>query len=199
MSDLPIDSSLIGQWVRNPSCLQWGNGRVVAVQPMQVNGQPAQRVTIDFSVVGRKTVMVPPAQLLSPTPEPVREKGWLDTLGGSTLDDRLRKLPAGVSQVLGSPREKLLAILATYTFRDEPNSLLRWARAQVGVSDPLSHWSRDELGEAFRVYCNERDAELRVAAALYKQREGGDALRSLLNDLPADQRTEVDAALRKIV
>ncbi len=199
MSELPIDAALVGQRVRNPNCPQWGDGCVVAVQPMQVQGQPVQRVTIDFPVVGRKSVVVPPARLVSPAPEPQRQQGWLDTLGRNTLDDKLRKLPESVTQVFGSPRERLLAILATYVYRDEPASLLRWARAQVGVADPLSHWSRDELSVAFRAYSSERDAEMRVAAALLKQREGADALKTLLDNLPAETRAEAQAALRRIV
>jgi len=57
--------------------------------------------------------------------------------------------------------------------------------------------TRDELLTAFRTFCQERDAALRVAAALLKQKEGSEAIEAALAMLPETVAAQMWAALRQ--
>lgn len=197
---MQIDRTLIGQSVRNAAKPEWGVGKVTAVQATQSAGQPAHRVTVVFPVVGTKAMLVPPAQLAAPSDEPTRAKGWLDELAGVTLDDRLTKVPKKYEQVLGTPAQRLRAVLDLYRYSDDPASLLRWARNQTGVGDPLTHWSRDELATAFARFAGERDSLLRARAAQLRLKEGDDAVKAEIDMLEEPvERTRVREALGKII
>ncbi len=196
MSDLVVDNSLVGQRVCVPSRPEWGVGTVLRIQPTRVSGKPVHRVSIQFAT-GHRQMVVPPAKLAPPEDEPQREAGWLDEIGGRTLDDRLVTLPTEIAKFLGTPAQRVTVLAPLYTLTEEPESLLRWARRQANVADPLSLWSRDELLIAFRAFCNERDSELRKSAALVKQNDGPEALRALLDGFPVDAREQMLAALRR--
>jgi len=183
----------MGQAVQNPARPDWGTGRVVSV----ARAGAAERVTVDFPVVGRKTLLIPPGRLTTPGAEPQRESGWLDRLAGAGSDQRLRQLPESVLQVLGTPRQRLAAVLPWYVFDGSPDSLCRWARTLVGAADPLSLWSRDELEAAFSLFCRERDAQVRMLAALLKQQEGVEALREWIAQLEPELGAAVEQALRR--
>ncbi len=198
MSELPIGPELVGREVRVAARPEWGVGRVLRVQPMKVAGQTVFRVGVQFPV-GSKTLQSPPAVLSLPTAEPQRGQGWLDTMGGSTLDDRLRALPEDVADVLGSIRARLQAVVPLYEIRDEPAALLKWARNQTGVADPLSHWSRDELSVAFRAFRIERDSHFRNLAAQLRIKEGHDAVRAFVDEQPEPARAAIREALGRII
>lgn len=195
MEDLIISPNLVGKTVCNATRPEWGLGTVLRVQPARVNGQTVQRVFVQFTV-GHRVLLSPPARLTAPAPEPQRQAGWLEGLGKTTLDDRLRKLPDDVLQVLGPPRERLAAVLPLYGITEDSDSLLLWARRQTGIGDPLSHWSRDELLVALQFFCRERDAHFRNLAALIKQKEGPDELRAWISEIPAEYQPAALAALR---
>lgn len=197
-AELTIDARLVGARVCNAARPDWGVGTVLAVRTSQTGDQTVHHVRVQF-VSGIKTLVVPPCRLTRPADEPVRQKGWLDTLAGDTLDDRLRRLPNDVLQVLGSPRQRLAAVLPWYGFDADPRLLGRWAMKLTGVGDPLSHWNRDELEAAFDVFRRERDAHLRGLAAVLKQNEGVAALREFLADVPGELRGAVAAALMRII
>ena len=198
MSELTIDDGLVGRRVAVPDRPEWGLGTVVRVQSTVADGHPAHRVSIQFTT-GHRVLLVPPARLIEPQPEPERAVGWLDTLAGRTVDDRLANLPASVTEFLGTPAQRIVVLAALYEHTEEPASLIHWARRQAHVADPLSHWSRDELLVAFRTFCTERDSTLRVAAALLKQAEGPEVLEAALASYPEAVATEMRAALRRIV
>lgn len=198
MSELVTGPQLVGTKVKNAARPEWGVGTVLRVQPTRAGDKPAHRVSIQFAV-GHRTLLVPPARLVTPQPEPQRETGWLAGLGKRSLDDQLRVLPEQVTHVLGTLRERLAAVLPLYVLREESPALLRWASSQIGVADPLAHWTRDELLAAFHDFCAERDAHLRVVAALLKQAEGPEALEDVLRSLPMPLRQSVQAALRQPV
>ncbi|MBW7905167.1 MAG: DUF3553 domain-containing protein [Phycisphaerae bacterium] len=191
--DLVIEPSLVGSKVRVLARPDWGAGTVVSLS----RATGVHRVTIDFPVVGRRVVVVPPARLGPPEAGPVRQAGWLDSLAGATADQRLRQLPADVEQVLGTPAQRLAAVLPWYGFDAEEHGLVRWARALVRASDPLSVWSRDELEAAFAAFCRERDAHLRGVAALLRQQEGAQGLAAWIDQLEQPIRERVREALRR--
>jgi hypothetical protein len=198
MDELEISPALVGRQVCNPARPEWGLGRVLRVQSTRVGGQPAFRVSVQF-VTGHRTLVVPPARLTAPEPETTRQAGWLDEIGGRTLDDRLVSLPAAILEQFGTPAQRLVALAPLYELRDESAALVQWARRHAHVADPLSHWSRDELQQAFAAFCLERDTHLRRVAALLVQSDGPDALRALLDTLPQHVREAIVAALRRPV
>lgn len=199
MAEIEVNESIRGRSVRNAACPQWGDGKVARVARAELEGRAAWRVTVDFSIAGRKTLLCPPARLVEPATEPQREPGWLDRLAGNTLDDRLTQLPERLLTSLAPPRERLALAIPLLSYTDEPASLIKWARAQLGIADPLSRWSRDELGVAFGRFCLERDSWLRNQAALLVQREGRAALHELLESLPEASRAALRAALSRVL
>ena len=195
-TEVAIGPELVGQPVQLASRLDWGVGKVVKVSSALQDGQPAHRIEVQFSF-GTRQLLAPPARLIAPTLQPEREAGWLDSIGRSTLDDRLRSLPEEVVQVFGGPATRLAAVFPLYEFTEEPGLLMRWARQQTQLGDPLSKWSRDELMVAFRHYCNERDAHLRAIAAVVRQSGGPEALQAALAGLENPLRERVLDALRR--
>lgn len=198
MSDLPIGPELVGAKVQNAARPDWGVGTVVRIERTQAGGAPAHRVWVQFQL-GRKAMLVPPARLIAPQPPPTRTQGWLDTLAANTLDDRLRRLPDEAVNVLGTPRDKLDALLPLYGWTEDSNSILRWARKQTGVGDPLSEWTRDELLAAFAAFVQERDAALRAAVARLRMTAGPEAVSQWRAALPEELRAAVEAALAKVL
>ncbi|MBU0618279.1 MAG: DUF3553 domain-containing protein [Planctomycetes bacterium] len=196
MDEIRISPGLVGSKVRNAARPEWGSGTILRIEQIRGGAQLTHRISIQFAT-GHRTLLVPPARLTAAGPEPERAAGWLDGIGKTTLDDRLRKLPDQVTQVLGSPRERLTAVVPLYAVTTDPPSLLRWAISQSGVRDPLTHWTRDELLAALRDFCNERDAHLRNVAALLKQQEGPKALGDTLGTIPAALRQPILAALQR--
>lgn len=177
-----------------PGRPEWGVGRVLRIQTTSIGGKPQHRISIQFPVVGHKTLQVPPARLVAPQAEVEREAGWLDTLGGRTIDDRLRKVPEELERYLGTPAQHIRALAALYCWDDaDPHELVQWARRVASVADPLSLWSRDELAVAFAVHARERDAVLRVAVARLRQQEGPAALEPVLAQI---EEPEIVARMR---
>lgn len=191
MDELTVSAALVGQRVAVPHRPEWGVGTVLRVQTTAAGGPPQHRVSIHFAT-GHRTLLVPPARLITPAAEPERAAGWLDTLAGRTVDDRLARLPDALAAPGLLPAEQIAALVPLYELTEEPACLLRWARRQANVADPLSLWSRDELAVAFRQFCIERDSALRLAAARVVQAAGADALAALLER----QAPAVAAALR---
>jgi len=199
MHELTIDADLVGKTVRNAARPDWGDGQVLQVHATQTAGQAGHRVQVHFARTGTRWLLVPPARLVEPGDEPTRAAGWIEQLGKSSLDDKLRRLSDESVNVIGSLRERVAAVVALYAIGDEPRALLRWAIDQTGVTDPLSHWSRDELGSAFRDFCVERDSHLRNLLAQLKMKEGPDAVRELLDELPAPLAAAVREALSHVI
>jgi hypothetical protein len=198
MEELAVGPGLIGAQVQNASRPGWGVGHVLRVQAARVDDKPAWRVSIQFAI-GHRMLLVPPARLVAPQAEPQRESGWLAGLGKRTLDDRLRALPEQVTQVLGTPLERFVVVIPLYGLSEDNASLLRWASSQTGVSDPLSHWTRDELLAALRDFCNERDAHLRNVAAAIKRTQDPEALQQALATTPEPVRQAVRAVLQRAI
>ncbi len=177
---MEITAGLIGKKVRVPARPEWGIGTVLRVQPTTAGGAAAHRVSIQFPT-GHRHLVVPPARLEPPDEEqPTRAAGWIDTLGGATLDDRLRALPEHVRDFLGTASQRIVAISALFRYTEDDKSLLRWARDQTGIADPLTHWSRDELRSAFDNFVRSRDRLLRETVARVRQTGGPEAWKDVL-------------------
>lgn len=183
MEELVVSVELVGQKVCNAGRPDWGAGTVQRVQTQTVGGAAQHRVTVQFPM-GQRVLLVPPARLLAPTAAPQRaQRGWLDELAGNTLDDRLAALPDEIVNLLGSARERLLAMLPLLETPEDDKSLVRWAIAQTGVGDPLGQWTRDELQAAFERYLNQRDSLLRERYQTLRARSGWQEADALLAEL----------------
>ncbi|MBK9118676.1 MAG: DUF3553 domain-containing protein [Phycisphaerales bacterium] len=187
MAELPISDDLVGTRVVNPVRPEWGAGTVLRVQAVDLGGQPAHRVSVQFAT-GHRTMMVPPGRLMLPTAEPTRAAGWLDQLGKSTLDHQLRALPERVREFLGTSAQRLVVLAPLYECDGSATALLRWARSQTGVADPLTIWSRDELREAFAAFQRQRDVAARDAVQRVRATAGGRGLRDALAEVPEPAR-----------
>lgn len=195
--DIEISQAIIGRKVSVVGKPDWGTGIVRRIQTTTINGATQHRVSIQFNQ-GIKVLVAPPARLIDPLDEPQRkEAGWIEQIGGGSLDARLRELPDSAVQVLGTIPQRLDAVLPYYARMSDGKDLIRWARRQTGVGDPLSQWSRDELEVAHGVFCNERDAHLRNLCALLKKTAGDAGLRDWLDKLDDDVRPAVFAAIQK--
>ena len=195
MSDLEINDGLVGWRVCNPIRPEWGVGTVLRVQSTLVDGQPVHRVSVQFAT-GHRTIVVPPGRLAEPQAEPQRAAGWLDQLGRQTLDDRLTTLPESVRQFLGTATQRLIVLARLYTLDEDGAALLKWARSQTGVADPLAHWTRDEIRAAFDEFCRRRNALLRELAATLRQTQGPAAVRAALAEVPDDARERMLVVLQ---
>ncbi len=196
MQELKLDGSLVGQKVENAARPDWGVGTVTRVQPVHSGPTTAFRVTVQFAH-GQKQMLSPPARLIAPRGEQTREQGWLDSIGRRTLDDQLRSIPAEYTDVLGTPAMRLKALVPLFAWEDSPQALEKWARKQTGVGDPLSLWSRDELGVAWTAFCAERDSVLKAVVARVLAGEGRAGLQAILSELEPQARAAIAAVLAR--
>jgi hypothetical protein len=194
MSELPVDVGLVGREVRSAARPEWGVGKVLRVQRVRGGDAPVFRVSVQFAV-GHRMLLAPPARLLHPEPEAQRDPGWLESLGGTTLDDLLRDLPESITQQLAAPADRIAALAPLYAHTDDPTSLLKWARSQTGTADPLEHWTRDELQIAFEQFCRARDDRLRAICAPLRRAQGPSAVTELIEQLAPDARARMLHAL----
>lgn len=192
-----ITPDMVGAKVRSVARPEWGVGEILLVKPETVNGQPVHRVSIQFSV-GHKTLMVPPAKLIeakNAPPPPPKQPGWIDTVAKATPEDQLRALPHDVTHVLGSFEQRVLLVSQLYQFDDGDEGLLKWARAQTKLPDPLEKWSRDELAQAFGDFRRARDAFLRKLVDDAKKKRGAAAVGDALLAVPVHLRDRVRAVM----
>ncbi|TWT45102.1 hypothetical protein RAS1_15230 [Phycisphaerae bacterium RAS1] len=195
MHGRPIDVPDVGARVFNPARSDWGDGIVLRVTEIRENGETSHRVSVQFSISGHKVLRIPPARLTSPQPGPKRETGWLDSLGKKTLDDKLRQLPEEVLFFLGTPIQKIVALAPLFEIEPEPREIVKWARRQTEIGDPLELWSRDELHQAFEDYCRRRNDALREAVGRARKNGGVDALDTAFEQIEAPLRTKMIQAL----
>lgn len=148
---------------------QWGSGVVKKADNITHDGEPAQRLTIEFANHGRVVLNTALAQLNPKEAEQAmtmnitKEKGWLDELehaqGKKTHE--LWELPDDVSNPFASEKARLLATLDTYRWSTEARSLIDWAVTQTGLDDPMTRYTRQELEQNFQRFSHRRDQHLK--------------------------------------
>jgi len=183
MSSLEITPELVGFKVCNPLRPEWGVGTVMRVQSTIVGGKSVHRVSVQFTT-GHRTLVVPPAQLAEPQAGPTREAGWLDTAAKQTLDDQLVQMPEEVREFLGTSTQRIVVLSRLYTLDEDGTGIIKWARSQTGVADPLTMWTRDELRVAFDTFRRTRDKLLRSAAAQVRATAGQRTVDEALLECP---------------
>jgi len=195
MPDVEFNDKLVGARVRNPVRPEWGAGTVLRVQGTVVGGQVVHRVSVQFDT-GHRVLVIPPGRLEIADAEPTRRSGWLDQAARRTLDEQLVELPAAVREFLGTSAQRLIVLARLYEWSDDAASILRWARSQVGVADPLVHWTRDELRAAFEEFCRRRDRLLRDVLAAIRGASGVEGVQAALAEVPDSVRDRMRAVAR---
>lgn len=167
IEDSPQSPFERGQRVRSAARPEWGVGVIQRVQPA---GPGAFRLEIQFAS-GFRVVTAPPAVLTPPdAPAAPQQTGWLDQLAGRTADERLRAIP-DLGDALTPMSERLERAFALLRFQDTPEGLVGWARAQTGMPDPLTHWTRDDLQAAFADFAIRREAAIRELARMARRQD----------------------------
>jgi len=157
-----------GDRVVHASKPEWGVGVVLAAEPAQHERQPALRMRVRFERAGLKTLSAPPAEI-QPADQAQAEGrnlsesggGWLDELSRPRIEEVMSRLPESATDPFRPLASRLAATLDLYRFEPLSGSLIDWAAAQSGLSDPLSRFSRHELEEHFKRFAAEREAHLR--------------------------------------
>jgi hypothetical protein len=183
-----------GDRVVHPRKPEWGEGEVRAVQAVAYQGQPAQRVTVQFANHGRaviNTAVAPlqsknkndltstqPDQQETEDPTMTTSSGWIESLERSVRgsEHELWQLPSSMTDPFTSLAERLTATVDSYRFSTEARPLIDWAVVQTGLDDPLSRYSRPELEQAFPGFARNRDQHLKALVRKIKQEGQADLL-----------------------
>lgn len=163
---------------------EWGEGVIDQAQVITHEGRRAQRLVIRFSHRGRVTINTAVA-LLKPkqiegtmtntdTPTTFRPsasgRGWLGSIQQKQDNGHeLWSLPEAMTDPFASLTQRLGATLDSYRFGVDAHSLIEWAVAQTGLTDPLSKYNRHELEQAFARFARDRDRHLADLVATAKK------------------------------
>ncbi len=194
---------------------EWGEGVVEQAREIKHEGRAAQRLTIRFSNHGRVAVNTAVAQLRAkrkgseglgvvmsnsstPAVSSSAGKGWLSSLeksGGGV--EELWSLPEAMTDLFASLGARLQATLDSFRFSTEARSLIDWAVAQTGLTDPLSKYNRHELEQGFERFARDRDRHLVELVRTAKREGQADLLdRALQGKLIPEARRTLKKAIR---
>lgn len=145
---------------------EWGEG--VVESAAQAPGEAgAQRLVVSFANHGRVTIntafasIIPAngAQASAPA-----QQGWLDRVAASSSaaasPRSLADLPEACTDPFAPLTRRVKETLELYRFDRTPRSVMDWAVAQTGLTDPLSSHSRHELEQQFLAFERLREAHL---------------------------------------
>lgn len=182
---------------------EWGVGTVTGASRTTLNGEPCQRLALRFERAGLKNLTVPPADIVpaDDVERPAQRAAaqpadWLDEVDQRDLPKAMAELPESCRDPFASHESRLRATLDQYRFSKEGGSLLDWAAAQTGLSDPMTRFNRHELEQFFDRYAYNRDQHLKKLVAESRRTDPGLAGR-LAQDAPRAARSalsRVDAA-----
>lgn len=187
------DKFKIGDRVLHPGKPEWGVGTVATASGTLHEGAPCQRLGIRFDRAGLKTITtafvnlrraaasnavltehkpVAPSETASFTSSSGRDTGpdpfAPPPAHGLPTDPRetrrkMTAIPTDAVDPFQTSAAQLRSVLALYRFEQTPGSLIDWAAAQSGLSDPLSHFTRHELEEYFSDFRRNLDKALAKA------------------------------------
>ena len=191
---------------------EWGEGVVDQASIVKHEGQTAQRLTIRFANHGRvtlntamaairrkdsSTTMVSTNNSVMPTSTP--GTGWLDSIDGRKPSDEqtIWSLPETMTDPFASLSIRLKATLDSFRFQKDPRSLIDWAVAQSGLTDPLSQYNRHELEQSYGRFVRDRDRHLGDLVRLIKKKGEHEVLEQLMREvqMPSARRA-LEAAIR---
>ena len=129
---MPATKWSFGDRVIHADRPEWGEGQITAIQPVVIEGQPTQRLTIRFERAGVKKLAAavanikpagqPPVAGASAGPAAHNEPEPSDT----ELAERLWQLPGDARDPFISLETRLAYTLNLYRFSDQGGSLLDW-------------------------------------------------------------------------
>lgn len=197
-----------GDRVRHVRRPEWGIGSIVKIEPMALNSQPAQRLSVRFSNAGLKTLVEANAELELVTAdasnvvmdqahpvnewENLSEEDWLEPLARRKVEEAMTRLPPEIRDPFNSLRERLVLCLDLYRFENTGRSLIDWAVAQTGLDDPLSRFTRPELEQLFEPWSSQRQQHLGRLLNQAKSELG------LVRELVASATPAAQQAVRRI-
>jgi hypothetical protein len=166
-----------GDRVRHARRPEWGIGSIVKTEEMTLNGLPAQRVSVRFPNAGLKTISTAHTELqlvnANNGPEShgadthplggwdkMKEGDWLGEVARRKVEEAMTSLAEGARDPFLPPPKRLEACLDLYRFERTGRSLIDWAIAQSGLTDPLSRFTRHELEVLFDQWAAQRDEYL---------------------------------------
>lgn len=146
---------------------EWGVGVITATAPDHHEGKPCQRLTVRFDRAGVKNLSSALANLVYADQAPAltaREVQFDDPFSKSSASatrEVMLAIPDTATDPFVTPRSRLQNTLKLYRFTDQPGMIIEWAAAQSGLKDPLSKFSRHEIEDYFKRWCQLRDDQLR--------------------------------------
>ena len=147
---------------------EWGVGQVIGAEDVALDGAPGQRLKIRFEREGLKTLATQLADLQPAEAQTAMERAEAGVVLGLNPDasekvirEVMTTIPESARDPFASLTTRLSATFALYRFEPTGASLIDWAAAQSGLTDPLSRFNRHELEEFFRRYAVSRDEHLR--------------------------------------
>ena len=186
-----------GDMVMHPRRMEWGEGVVNHASNITHQGVSAQKLQVDFKHHGRVTINTAIAPLVSresvsamstSTPTGMGQ-GWLSSLEEQNkTEHELWQLPESLTDPFLSTAVRLRNVLDTYRFsisRSDPNSaksILEWAIAQTGLTDPMTRYTRQEMEQAFPRYARSRDNLLADMVLTLKKQGSKDLLQKVYSD-----------------
>ncbi|TVQ30304.1 MAG: DUF3553 domain-containing protein [Phycisphaeraceae bacterium] len=181
---------------------EWGVGQVVGAQSVMQNGQPTQRLTVRFERGGLRTVSTALADIRPADSVPAfagrsgqgggSDAGWLQELERGDTATIMRQLPEAASDPFSTLESRIRATLDLFRFTGSGGSLTDWAAVQTGLSDPLSHFTRQELESYFQQFTVERNNHLKKLAAEARRKEP-----EILRRMAAGAPPEAQQVLRR--
>lgn len=197
-----------GDRVRHVRRPEWGIGSIVKIEPMALNNQPAQRLSVRFFNAGLKTLVEANAELELVTAdasnvvmdqahpvnewENLSEEDWLEPLARRKVEEAMTRLPPEIRDPFNSLRKRLVLCLDLYRFENTGRSLIDWAVAQTGLDDPLSRFTRPELEQLFEPWSSQRQQHLGRLLNQAKSELG------LVRELVASATPAAQQAVRRI-
>lgn len=190
----------VGDKVRHRTRPEWGEGTIASAQAATHDGRSTQRLVINFANHGRVTLnsamapIAPADTVNSPAGKP-SGGGWLRELEGKDINaDALSDLPEEVSDPFATLSRRIRLTGDLYRFKREPRSVMEWAVAQSGLTDPLTRFSRNDLEQQFIAFEQARDAHLR--SLLVAAKKAGDT--AAMNEAAQHQLPEARAATERL-
>lgn len=177
---------------------EWGVGQVTTVDPIVIDGQSTQRLTIRFERAGVKKIASLRANLkpAEETAEPVKssDPAEAEALSDQEMVDRLVAIPESASDPFRSIEHRLESSLGLYRFSDAGGSLLDWAAMQTGLVDPLTRFRRHDLEAHFARFRRKLDVHTGNLASELARVD-----RQALNRLAASAPDDGQRALRRFL
>ncbi|MBL9031992.1 MAG: DUF3553 domain-containing protein [Phycisphaerae bacterium] len=193
----------LGQLVVHAGKPEWGVGEIRSAQAAVEDGKSCQRLVVRFERAGVKTLSTAYADLRAPDDAiPARDQFAKAPASADSPFAELEKpdlaalmsaLPEAATDPFKPKAARLAATLALYRFSSTGASLLDWAAAQTGLSDPLTRFSRHELEQLFDRFRVNLDGHLRQLAFELRREDAPALARALAAAAPPAQQ-----ALRRL-